>query len=232
MARTMDANQLLADLAEHKMALRIDNGEYRHLLFRQPASGNMWFEIVTWPGSLTIHGDMGTWSFSRVKDMFTFFRSDRLQINASYWHEKITSESRFGGPSRNFDPDTFKKNVLSSLDGYGLSAPLRASIVASLEDEVFCEEDESSARRALYYFKRDGFKFSDAWEIDGEAYSFHYLWCLYAIVWGVQQYDAAKACLTESLPAGPDPQQATARPAAEDLAAQPVVPEGQDEPAV
>ena len=72
---------------------------YRHLLFRQPNSGNMWFEIITWPDSLMIRGDMGSWSFSRVQDMFTFFRSDQLKINPSYWTEKIDSESRFGGPS-------------------------------------------------------------------------------------------------------------------------------------
>ena len=68
--KIMDADQLLRDVAKHKMTVRLDNGLYRHLLFRQPDTSNLWFEIVTWPHCLTIHGDMGTWSFSRVEDMF------------------------------------------------------------------------------------------------------------------------------------------------------------------
>jgi hypothetical protein len=187
----MNAEQLLVDVTNHKLTVRLDSGVYRHLVFRQPSnSWNMWFEIITWPGSLTIHGDMGTWSFSRVNDMFTFFRSGQLRINASYWCEKISSESRFGGPSEKFNADTFKVNVLSSLDGYGLSDQQKADIVEALEEEVFGEEDESAARRALSDFKHEDFTFSDSWEIGGKGYAYHYLWCLHAIVWGIQQYDA------------------------------------------
>lgn len=189
--KTMNAAQLLIDVANHKLTVRLDNGLYRHILFRRPSDSNMWFELITWPHSLTVHGDMGTWSFSRVDDMFTFFRSGQLRINASYWCEKINSESRFGGPSEKFNADTFKANVLSSLDGYELSDQQKSDIVEALEEEVFGEEDESAARRALSDFKHDDFTFSDSWEIGGKGYTYHYLWCLYAIVWGIQQYDAA-----------------------------------------
>ena len=191
--KTMNAEQLLVDVANHKMTIRLDSGLYRHLHFRQPSNSNMWFEIITWPGSLTVNGDMGTWSFYRVDDMFTFFRSDKLRINASYWDEKITSESRYGGPAEKFDADTFKANVLSSLDGYELSDHQKAAVVEALEEEVFSEEDESTARRALSDFKHDDFTFSDSWEINGNGYTYHYLWCLHAIVWGIKQYDAAHA---------------------------------------
>lgn len=193
MSKPMTSAQFLADVAAHRMATRQDSGLYRHLVFRQPEnSWNMWFEVVTWPGSLTIQGDMGTWSFSRVEDMFTFFRSATLRINASYWGEKITSESRFGGPSRKFNMDTFQANVISSLDGYGLSETERAEVVEALEEDVF-GDDESTARRALADFKHDDFEFSDSWEIEGTGYTYHYLWCLHAIVWAIQQYDAATA---------------------------------------
>ena len=35
-------------------------------------------------------------------------------------------------------------------------------------------------------------EFYDFWETDLEEYTFRYLWCLYAIVWGITQYDKQK----------------------------------------
>lgn len=186
------SERFLKDVADHKLTVKRDDGIYRHLVFRgSKDSWNLRYELVTWPGCLTIHGDMGTWSFSRLDDMFSFFRSSELKINASYWCEKITSESRFAGPARRFNADNFKASVLSSLDGYDLAGDEeKAAIIERLEEEVFGEEDESTARRALADFEYVGFKFSDSWEINGKGYTYHFLWCLYAIVWGIQQYDA------------------------------------------
>lgn len=196
--KTLTAEQFLLDVANHKMACASDNGLYRHLRFRQPEpnSWNLHFEIITWPGSLTIHGDMGTWSFSRVEDMFTFFRSEELRINASYWWEKITGESRFAGPAKQFDHDIFKANVLSHLGDCEFEDTVKSTITEELEDEVFCE-DESTARRALADYKCGEFSFSDSWEINGDGYSYHFLWCLFAIVWAIQKYDAAKQAKPE-----------------------------------
>lgn len=203
--REINATTFLKDISNHGMTVRLDNGLYRHLVFRTPApnSWNMWFELVTWPGSLTINGDMGTWSFARVEDMFTFFRSAELRINAQYWAEKITAESRFGGPHKQFIPEVFKANVISSLDGYGLSAQHQEEVVKALRDDAFHDEDEAYMRRAVAEFKHEGFKFSDSWEIDGSGYTGHYLWCLHAIVWGIQQYDSANAKpVPAEIPAG------------------------------
>lgn len=193
MSRPMNAEQFLADVSNHKMAVKLDNGLYRHLLLRQPGNSNMWFEIVTWPGSLTIGGDMGSWSFSRIEDMFEFFRSGKLKINASYWCEKIDSESRFGGPAEKFDPEVFRGRVIESLDGYGLDDDRKAEIIEALKGEVFSgDQDESYLRRDVAHFKHGDFEFSDIWEISAKAYTYHFLWCLYAIVWAIQQYDAVQ----------------------------------------
>lgn len=196
MRKILDATQFLADIAAHQMTVYLDNDLYRHVTFRKPGDSNMWFEILTWPMNLAVHGDMGTWTFSRIADMFSFFRSDSLRINASYWTEKIGSESRFGGPSKRFIDEVYEANVRSSLDGYSLSDADKSEVLEALKDGVF-SDDETSARRAVSEFKcylsaGDTFEFSDPWEIDGEDYTYHYLWCLYAIVWGIQQYDAAK----------------------------------------
>ena len=98
------------------------------------------------------------------------------------------SESRFGGPHWKFSPSTFKANVLSSLDGYGLDEDERKRVTGELE-EVFSVEDESTACRLLREFKCGDFRFQDSWEITGMAYTYHFRWCLFAIVWAIRQYD-------------------------------------------
>ena len=77
-------------------------------------------------------------------------------------------------------------------EGYGLEESRKAEVIEALEDEVFGEEDESTARRALADFSHGNFTFSDSWEIKAQPYTYHFLWCLHAIVWGIQQYDAMK----------------------------------------
>ncbi len=61
-----------------------------------------------------------------------------------------------------------------------------------LESEVFSLEFETEMRTTLHDFELDDFKFHDTWEIDGMDWTYHYLWCLHAIVWGIDQYDAVK----------------------------------------
>lgn len=192
------AKDFLRDIKDHHFALVSDDGPYRHLVFRisQPTPGSSWFEIITWPNCLTINGDMGTWSFSHLKDMFAFFRSTSGRINPSYWCEKITSESRFGGPSMVFKAEVFRENVLYQLDQHSdLSLSRKVDIVNALQDEVFCAENEANAYKALADFKAEDFSFADSWEIGGRGYSYHYLWCLHAIVWAIQQYDIAMGTL-------------------------------------
>lgn len=193
--KPMDTPTFLRDVKTHKMIVHRDDGVYRHLKFRAVKdSWNQWFEILTWPGCLTIHGDMGTWTFARVDDMFCFFRSDgELKINSSYWCEKVQAESRFGGPSKKFSAEKFKAAIIGSLDGYGLTNKEKAEIIEALESDLFCDgDDEFSVRRELAEFERGDFKFSDTNEISGQEYTFHFLWCLHAIVWAIQQYDAAR----------------------------------------
>lgn len=98
--RTEAATRFQHDIREHVMQVKLDNGVYRHLHFRRPTSFAYAFDIVTWPGYLAITGDMGAAVFTRLHDMFQFFRAaeawqqenqDRLYINPSYWAEKCTA---------------------------------------------------------------------------------------------------------------------------------------------
>ncbi|URN11302.1 hypothetical protein LUW77_03145 [Streptomyces radiopugnans] len=73
------------------MTVLHNDGLYRHLRFMSPRTSEFRFELVTWPGSLTIRGDYGDpHTFSRLDDMFQFFRADRRRgINPHYWAEKL-----------------------------------------------------------------------------------------------------------------------------------------------
>lgn len=90
----------LKNVEGHEMQVLLDNGIYRHLRFKKPQTGIAWFDIVTWPGYLAYTGDMGSFVFERVHDMLTFFRGKRryehLDINPSYWAEKLRAVDRDG----------------------------------------------------------------------------------------------------------------------------------------
>ena len=211
----------LKNAANMGMSVAQDNGLYRHLKFRNKTGHQFnWFDIITWPGVLTINGDHGTWAFSRIEDMFEFFRTglrkaDELNINESYWEEKLLACDRTLGKARQFNSEEFRAAVIESLDGCrefwdGDNEPLKNRLIEALDDEVFCHESEHEIRDALNNFKYidseqdDGdessdfeHEFSDTWEINGTEYCYRYTYCLYAIVWAIRQYDEAKARVVE-----------------------------------
>ena len=212
----------LKDVAAHAMTVLLDNGTYRHLRFRQPNTGNLWFDLVTWPGVLTIHGDMGTWTFSRVDDMFTFFRDSKLRINPDYWGEKLQHgqfPGRDGG--KVWDQDTFQAHLLAQLEEHDLTPEKLAELKTAIQEEIFRLHDGDGPhmiRHAAYEFaykfeedqnkrdylerlrnphKAEKFQFDGMDLPSGMVYSYHFIWCLYAIVWGIQQWDARNAGVPE-----------------------------------
>lgn len=75
------------DTKLHEMECIKADGIHRHYRFSKPNSSIYWFDIVTFPGYLVMTGDMGTWPFSRIRDMVHFFNKNR--INHGYWAEKL-----------------------------------------------------------------------------------------------------------------------------------------------
>jgi hypothetical protein len=201
------------DVAQHKMSVIRDNGTDRHLMFRRPDGSPYWFEILTWPGSLCIRGDMGTYVFSRLTDMFEFFRTDdrrdpkALNINKSYWCEKLRATSCDGygkGAAKRFDAGRFEQRVKERFDDYfadrGITDERRVELWAEIQSEVLdyvtdAEGGGGEAFRRLNDFRDEEFPklFEDSWEWNCDDYTFHFVWCLYAIAWAIRQYDAAKA---------------------------------------
>lgn len=187
------AERFARDTANHQMTVKHDDGLYRHLLFRNPKSSEYWFELATWPGSLTMRGDIGDgYTFSRLADMFQFFRSDRRWgINPHYWAEKLG-----GGRDSvmEYSEQALRQRVVEQFVNDARWGGVPAGTGKALRTWVLDEDlnSEHEARNVLEDFAHRGYKFSDVWEWNFRDYDPHFLWACHAIQWGVAQYDTAR----------------------------------------
>lgn len=220
-----EAAELFANATrDHTMTVLHEDGLYRHIRFSAPQSFD-WFDLVTWPGRLTITGGHGTHAFARVTDMFDFFRHPR--INPGYWAEKLVSDRAC---AETYSEEKARKLVSEALKDYEQAYPnWHAAYVeaqakwdaASPEErhpfgavrkpdepktpaeirELVRDRDEYDGEFAYENGVRGGIlrelehhgAMSDTWELDLKDFDFHFLWCLHAIRWGVEQHDKAKA---------------------------------------
>jgi hypothetical protein len=222
---TLTEEQFLKDVSQHEMKVLLDNGIYRHLRFAnsdQQHSWNQWFEIVTFPGYLVYVGDMGSFVFSRLQDMFEFFRTehDDLRINPSYWGEKLEAVDRDGRSHLVFDAEAMKEQVKEALkvwlDDEDLSEEDREELKEEVQSEVLDrieDENEYDSRRAVSEFsymvgkykyvstqdlltdlpaKKHRYEFSDSWEWNCQKYTNRFIWCCYAIAWVIKKYDESQ----------------------------------------
>jgi hypothetical protein len=196
--------QFLKDVATHQMTIVQDNGVYRHLQFRRPERSSYWFNIVTWPGALCINGDCGTYVFTRLNDMFEFFRDDRtdrqgLYINKGYWGVKLISVCP-QGKYMEFSEERFRQAILEQAREHcdDWSRSKKKEFMAAVNDDVLaagCDGNVRAYDAALGFEFENEQVFQDFWECRCDAFTWHYVWCCYAIAWGIKQYDAAKAAV-------------------------------------
>lgn len=203
----------LDDVKNHKLTIICDKKNTRHIRLKNPETNYYWFDITTWHGHLCISGDMGTYVFKRTEDMFCFFRMDKndfnynknktLQINSGYWHEKLVSDSTFE-PSKQFSTELFEEYLKEELESYcesnNLCKDFKKSCWNTIEYELLEPETEQDARESIEnaswadYNDEEQSDFAEylkdnIWEADFQDYTNHFIWCLYAIVWGINQYD-------------------------------------------
>lgn len=189
--RTCTEEQFLKSVAEHQMTVLRDDGLNRHVRFRRPVTISMGFDLITWPGRLCIDGDMGTYVFSRIEDMFEFFRTDRKQtnhgqmvfINLGYWAEKVLAMDK-NGQIKEYVEEVARKRLIEALKEHGGTKEERRDIYDGVV-RMF-DEGEQAAHAAL------SDHFEDSWEWDLTDYTYHYVWTCYAIAWGIQQYDKSR----------------------------------------
>jgi hypothetical protein len=196
-----DLARFMKDVRNHHMTIEIDAGAHRSIRFGRAGSSSYYFRLVTWPGGLSISGDMGDFTFARLLDMFEFFRDPDMEnrINASYWHEKMQAQSK-SSPAKEFSRDKLKSALRSHMDEWQVRLGDAAEVRSEVEDDLDLDEayDVSSAHSLVRDFEAsDGNRFDD-FDANLEDYSFHFLWCLRAIVWGIKQYDLLKQGRTQA----------------------------------
>lgn len=211
MSREITKGTFLQEVATHQMQIIRDDGVNRHVRFKSPGTIAAQFDLITWPGHLCYTGDMGTYVFSRIKDMFEFFRADKrhgdgLHINRGYWSEKVLAADRHGKITE-FSGDQFVTRLREALeeciaanrDEWDDDYP--AELRARFDDEVaaYADDGEHAARQAAEGFEVDDEQvFTDLWEYDFHRFTDHFTWCCLALAWGIKQYDAAKQPAAET----------------------------------
>ncbi|MDO8416259.1 MAG: hypothetical protein Q7S87_08625 [Agitococcus sp.] len=193
---SLTEQEFLAEVAHHQMTIVQDTGIHRHLRFRNPADSEAHFELITWPGYLCYTGDMGTFVFQRVTDMFEFFKSARQRANRTgnpisfdyrYWAEKLEAGK---SESKAYSVGKFKNIVNEYMTEASFSAAARQEV----EDTVFEEAEmgQELAMRALSEFSFEGAKFNEVDDLDPREFTHHFVWCCFALAWSIEKYTQSK----------------------------------------
>lgn len=216
MTYSLTPETFLQDVASHEIRVLRDDGVYRHVRFKRPDSSCLHFDLITWPGYLAYSGDMGTYVFTRLPDMFEFFRRPDNEkwhsIDRRYWAEKCEASDRDG--IREFSEDKFKRAVMERLVDWIRETRDETSKEErrDLWDAVVCDViqvdgDTGGHRQQIaaheFHHKLDcglTFTLEDFWEASVEDYTHRFSWCCLAIAWGIQQYDAHKDATAATSP--------------------------------
>lgn len=93
-----------------KITPRHEEGLYRHYIINLPAA-HSWVDIITWPGHLTITGDLSeTYTFKREDDMLRCFFHATHGPDYRYWEEKLVIPEPYKA-THTWDEDWFREDV-------------------------------------------------------------------------------------------------------------------------
>jgi len=145
--------------------------------------------------------------------------NSKYVINPGYWAEKLQAVDRSSGNYEEFSMDMFRDNVKHEYDmfaeqyqdedeeavteaypeGTQSYKQMLEDLWQALEDEVLnCDSNGVRAYDAAMDFRWASdngeleFDMCDFWDYSNNDYTFHYIWILYAIVWGIGQYEESK----------------------------------------
>lgn len=201
-------DQFLNDVKDHKLTVLRDDGVYRHIRLARTGTSCMHFDLITWPGYLCYTGDMGTYVFTRLRDMFEFFRRPDTEkwhrIDRRYWAEKCESRDRDG--IKEFSEEKFNRAIVEHLVAwirgnreYTTKEERRELWDSVMSDVIGADGDSGGYRKqcAAHDFHhrvnvQRSFYFRDFFEVNVEDYTSRFNWCCLALAWGIQQYDDMK----------------------------------------
>lgn len=190
---TCTRERFLKDVHGHQMTVLHAADNIRHIRFKKPGDSSYWFDLITWPGALCIDGDMGTYVFKRTEDMFEFFRRKDGGINEGYWAEKVVAQCKNDGIEE-FDQAAFIRHVVEHYRDYWRGRDEWAAQLEGfreLREQVLEADGEHAMFAALSEFEHQDFRFQDFWEWSPKRYTSRFIWNLYAIAWGIKQFDTA-----------------------------------------
>jgi hypothetical protein len=204
MNRATQYEQFQRDITAHEMRVFVDDGVRRHLRFAKPGTYCLSFDLVTWPGYLCYTGDMGAFVFTRLPDMFEFFRGrEDGQIDMNYWAEKCVASDKSDG-LREYSEQRFRSAVKDDYDAFVEAESLQDSTAQELwagitDDVLSCAENHHEAVQAAMNFqwqdpgsRRNRSVFPNFWEHRLEDFTPRFVWCCYALRWAIARYDTAK----------------------------------------
>lgn len=210
----MTPEHFLDDIQNHQLTIIRDQGVHRHLRFKKPNTIDRYFDLITWPGHLCYTGDMGSYLFSRLPDMFEFFRSDNSRVNPDYWAEKVLAADRQSGIDE-FDEQEFDRHVMRHLISW--IRDTRANTTrdqrrelwdAVLSEIIHADSDREGIRKqiAVHEFNHrvnayHRLYFEGFFDNRFTRHTYRYIWCCHAIVWGIQQYDKTTQATKQEIPA-------------------------------
>lgn len=184
------------DVEKHALTVIRDDGLYRHVRCSRGSYAYS-FDIITWPGHLCYTGDMGCFVFSRIPDMFEFFRGrETALVDRGYLAEKCLASDKHDGVEQ-FSVDLFEAAVRSDFEQFTEDWPDDEK--AMLWDDISMEvlplgsDGISAAIQAAMDFRHGGRAvFCDFWDHRLKDYTARFWWCCYAIPWAIARYDETK----------------------------------------
>ena len=195
----------LKRFVRHDVTIFQDDGLRRHIKFSEGNSNCYRFDLITYPGGLLMKGDIGTFVFERIADMFEFFRGEPGEINPGYWREKMvasctpaltyTYESIISGIQNHLEVDENFKLHHGDEERQEKILEALPEIQETVEFYVCGDNTEmgSCGDRVMSILSDHGIRTDDFWEYRFTEYSYRYLYALHAIVWGINAYDKEKA---------------------------------------
>jgi hypothetical protein len=184
------------NLETHKMTILQDSDSVRRVHFQREDGRFVYsFDLITWPDYLCVTGDMGCYVFSRIEDMFEFFRGDGISPN--YWAEKLQSDCKRDG-WREFNPEAFEESIRQDFEKWDFaSEEEKEDVWSEIEMDVLSQDGHDIYHGVQTFDSSYGdYRFNPDFFVDGGSGWYRptlsYLLCLWAIIHGIKMYDEHK----------------------------------------
>lgn len=195
-----DLARFRRDTRNHRMTVVKDDGLFRYIQVRNPSSISYSFNITTIPGYLIYTGDMGSYAFSRERDMFDFHRiefHDHVPaISYDYMAQKCEAIDRRCG-TEGFDSKSF---VSAAVQRFREGVPCERGRLNTFKEfrwDILDQHYQNSEQAIGAVMRWDSPLHSSAENVFSEFYeegpftkpSFHFKWACWAIACTIRDYD-------------------------------------------